>query len=191
LSFGSLFYTQSEDFMASVNDAYEAYRTDSTDENYARLYDALREYSQNLAISVIPTADRTYYFHAAENAATNSLLELEKFDLQKASFSTWAHMSIKRDLIDWARKRERRREDNLAKVDSDSSKPTDAISVVEANLMLEKFLSTLSEEERTLCELMKKGWALHRMAYKLGISLATVKRRWDGIREKGRNALVG
>lgn len=172
--------------MSTVNDAYKAYRGDPTDENYARLYEALRDYGQSLANSVIPGVGRTYYHHAAQNAATNTLLELEKFDPQKASFSTWAYMSIKRDLIDWGRKRERRREDGLAKVDS--SKSTDAISIIEARLFLQKFLSTLSEEERTLCELMEKGEPLHRMASKIGVSLATVKRRWSGIREKGRNA---
>jgi RNA polymerase sigma factor (sigma-70 family) len=177
--------------MSTVNDAYEAHRSDPTDENYARLYESLREYSQSLAKSVIPDVGRTYYHHAAENAATNSLLELEKFDPQKASFSTWAHMSITRDLIDWARKRERRREDSVADVDLDNSKSTDTISAVEARLFLQKFLSTLSDEERTLCEMMKNGRPLHRMADALGVSLATVKRRWDGIREKGRNALVG
>jgi DNA-binding NarL/FixJ family response regulator len=80
---------------------------------------------------------------------------------------------------------------SLAKVDSDSSKSTDTISVIEAKLFLQKVLSTLSDEERTLCELMRKGESLHRMADKLGVSLATVKRRWDGIREKGRNAVGG
>jgi RNA polymerase sigma factor (sigma-70 family) len=181
--------------MNTVNDAYEAYRSGPTDENYARLYEALREYSQSLAKSVIPDVGRTYHHHAAENAASNSLLELEKFDPQKASFSTWAYMSIKRDLIDWARKRERRREnsleESLTEVESNTSKSTEAISAVEARLFLQKFLSTLSDEERTLCEMMQNERPLHRMAYALGVSLATVKRRWDGIREKGRNALVG
>ena len=78
---------------------------------------------------------------------------------------------------------------SLVGVDSDSSKSTDPFSVVEANLFLQKFLSTLSDEEQTLCEMMKNGRPLHRMAYELGISLATVKRRWDDIRKKGRNAL--
>jgi RNA polymerase sigma factor (sigma-70 family) len=173
--------------MSTVNDAYEAYRSDSTDENYARLYEALREYSQSLAKSVIPDVGRTSHHHAAENAATNCLLELAKFDPQKASFSTWANMSIRGDLIDWARKRERRREDSLMGVDSDSSKSTDPISVLEAKLFLQKFLSSLSDQERTLCEMMKSGKPLHRMADELGISLATVKRRWDDIRQKGRN----
>ena len=177
--------------MSTVNDAYEEYRSDSTDENYGRLYEALREYSQSLANTVIPDSSRSYHHHAAENAATNSLLELEKFDPQKASFSTWANMSITRDLIDWVRKRERRREDSLEKVNSDSAKSTDPISVVEAKLLLEKVLSTLSDEERTLCGMMQNGLPLHRMADYLGVSLATVKRRWDGIREKGRNALGG
>ena len=178
--------------MSTVNDAYEAYRTDSTDdENYARLYEALRDYSQSLAKSVIPDVGRTYYHHAAENAATNSLLELDKFDPQKASFSTWAYMSIKRDLIDWARKRERRREDSLEEVNSDSEQSTDAVSAVEAKLFLQKFLSTLSDEERYLCEMMQNGWPLHRMAAELGVSLATVKRRWDEIRKKGRTSLSG
>jgi RNA polymerase sigma factor (sigma-70 family) len=174
--------------MSIVNDAYEAYRTDPSDENYAQLYEVLRKYSQSLAGVVIPDVGRTRYYHAAENAATNSLLELEKFDAQKAAFSTWAYMSIKRDLIDWARKIERRREDGIEKADADSSKSTDPISAVEAKLFLEKFLSTLSDEERTLCEVMQNGWPLHRMAHELGVSLATVKRRWDDIREKGRNA---
>jgi RNA polymerase sigma factor (sigma-70 family) len=177
--------------MSTVNDAYEAYRSDSTDENYARLYIALREYSHRLANLVIPDIGRTSHHHAAENAATNCLLELEKFDPQKASFSTWSNMSIRGDLIDWARKRERRREDSLKEVDSDSSKSADSISVIEANLFLQKFLSTLSDEERALCEMMKNGRSLHRMADELGVSLATVKRRWDSIRQKGRNAMVG
>jgi len=176
--------------MSTVNDAYEAYRNDPTDENYARLYDALRVFGQSLAPLVIPDFGRTQYHHAAENAATNSLLELEKFDPQKASFSTWAYMSIKGDLIDWRRKRERRREDSLLEVDSDSLQSTDPFSVLEDKLFLQKFLSTLSDEERTLCELMQKGECLHRMADKLGVSLATVKRRWDDIRKKGSNALV-
>ena len=175
--------------MSTVNDAYEAYRSDPTDENYARLYEALREYSQSLAKSVIPDVGRTSHHHAAENAATNSLLELEKFVPQKASFSTWAYMSIQRDLIDWARKRERRREnsleDSLTEVESNTSKSTEAISAIEARLFLQKFLSSLSHEERTLCELMQNGSSLHRMADALGVSLATVKRRWDGIAESG------
>lgn len=182
-----------------VNDAYDRYQRDPTDENYERLYAAVQRYALSLANSVI--IQEHWRFHAALNAATSSLLELGKFDPERASFSTWAHMSLKRDLIDWRRKRERRHEDSLTEADEQdyargwyrlgwNSSWTDTFGAVENKVFLQQFLSTLSDDERRLCGYMAGGLSLEGMASRAGVSLATVKRRWEAIREKGEAARV-
>jgi RNA polymerase sigma factor (sigma-70 family) len=185
----------------NANEAYEAYRSDQTDENYERLYEAVLTYGVKLANLVIPKGG--WQHHAALNAATSTLLELEKFDPQRASFSTWAYMSLKHDLIDWQRKRDRQRENCLTDLMDDVSAHvnptyllgwnnswTDTFGAIEDKIFLRKFVSTLSDEEQSLCKQMAAGYSLSRMASTLGVSLATVKRRWDVIREKGRAARV-
>lgn len=181
----------------SVNEAYEVYQSNQTDENYARLYGAVLNYAVSIAYWVIPGG--SWRHHAALNAATSTLLELDKFDPQRASFSTWAYISLKRDLIDWQRKKDRKRENSLTDLIDHVELPywrgwnnswTNTFGAIEDKVFLRKFVSTLSDEEQALCQQMAAGYSLSTMASTLGVSLATVKRRWDVIRDKGRAARV-
>jgi RNA polymerase sigma factor (sigma-70 family) len=181
----------------TVNEAYESYRSDQTDEIYERLYRAVLNYALKISYSVISRGG--WQHHAALNAATSTLLELEKFDPQRASFSTWVYMSLKRDLIDWQRKKDRKRENSLTDLMDDihvdpnlgwNNSWTDTFGAIEDKIFLRKFVSTLSDEEQAICRQMAAGWSLLTMGERLGVSVATVKRRWDVIREKGRAARV-
>lgn len=185
------------DLNVGVNVAYEVYQTTQNDENYELLYKAVLNYALSIVHRVIPRG--TWRHHAALNAATSTLLELEKFDPQRASFSTWAYISLKHDLIDWQRRKDRRRENSLTDLSDDvrhkyleqwNNSWTDTLGAIDNKIFLRKFVSTLSDEEQSLCEFMAVGLSLSTMADRLGVSLATIKRRWDVIREKGRTARV-
>lgn len=176
-----------------VNDRFELYRANPTDENYVSLYGVLREYAWKLGHTLLAEFDQSTYRHASENAATTVLLDFPRnFDPHKASFSSWAYQSIRGDLLDWRRKRLRRSENSLDAPDFDGSTlaASDQFTGIENKLLLERIFSTLSEEERRLCKLRANGIPLQRMAHELGVSLATVKRRWDAIVEKSRSTLA-
>ena len=109
------------------------------------------------------------------NAATNAVLNFnEKFNPDRASFSTWAHLSIQGDLRDWRRKQERRREKSI---EESGLRGVPHSEDIESRVSLEQFLSTLSEEERKLWETKARAISLYGIAMTLGLSLSTVKRR--------------
>ncbi len=165
-----------------VNDEYQLYCNNPTDENLARLFNATREYAFRIGQALFPDL---YQRHACENAATNVLLDFDrKYDSQRGAFSTWAYQSIRGDLIDWRRgKRWQLLQDSLDDHQelnvSDGSAPDEKLS-------LEKILATLSDDERALFQMKAHGEPLDSIASTLGVSLATVKRRWKAILEKCR-----
>jgi RNA polymerase sigma factor (sigma-70 family) len=173
-----------------VNEAYELYCGNPTDENYAQLYNATREYALNIGHSLLQALG-TYYRHACENAATTVLLSFsEKFDPKRASFSTWANQAIRADLIDWRRKKER--------LLNGESRYAEYVSILRASpvaaddqVLLDQILSRLSEDERRLLDWKEvDGASLRAMASEFGVSLATIKRRWDALVEKCRGIEV-
>src|ERR1700691_464998 len=136
----------------NVTDEHELYRSDPTDENFARLYEATREYAWKIGRGLFPDLDKSYYRHACENAATTVVLYFEeKFDPQKGSFSTWAFQSIRCDLIDWRQKKMRRREDSLDVLHHDQPTPVGDFPLDE-RLLLDGILPTLTDEEWKLCD---------------------------------------
>jgi len=167
----------------AINEEYQRYCGDPTDENLARLFGATREYAFKIGHQLFPDL---YQRHACENAASTILLSFnEKFDPQRGSFSTWAYQSIRRDLIDWRRgKRWQLLQDSLD--DRRKFELPEARTLVVEGLLLKEILSRLSEDEQALCYLKAFGEPLDEIASDLGVSLATVKRRWKAIVEKSR-----
>jgi len=179
----------------NINDEYQLYCGSPTDENLARLFNATREYAfgigQELFSSGMPN---TRFHHACENAATNVVLDFdEKYDPQRGSFSTWAYQSVRGDLIDWRRGKRWQLEDSLDDPDfhhSELKQLQEEPTLVDKKVLLEKILSSLSEDERALCDLKADDVPLDGIASTLGVSLATVKRRWKTILEKCRSIHV-
>jgi RNA polymerase sigma factor (sigma-70 family) len=178
----------------NINDEYQRYCASPTDENLARLFNAAREYAWRIGQELFSGIPNTRFHHACENAATTVLLDFdEKYDQQRGSFSTWAYQSIRGDLIDWRRGKRWGLEDSLDDPDFDHRKfkqLREEPTLVDEKLRLERILSSLSEDERTLCELKAQEVSLYGIATTLGVSLATVKRRWRAILEKCRNVGV-
>jgi RNA polymerase sigma factor (sigma-70 family) len=170
----------------NINDEYQLYCSTPTDENLARLFNAAREYAFKIGQELFPDL---YQRHACESAAATVLLDFEeKFDPQKGSFSTWAYQSIRADLIDWRRgKRWHLLQDSL---DDHRELQLPEETTLDEKLLLKKILSTLSKDERALCQMKAYGEPLDSIASTLGISLATVKRRWKTILEKCRGIEV-
>jgi|SRR5271156_99025 len=173
-----------------VNEEHLRYCSNPTEENLARLFNATREYAIRIGQESLDVLPGTYWRHACENAASTVLLDFdEKFDPQKGSFSTWSYQSIRRDLIDWRRGKIRRLETSLDAPDFDHSnlKGPEEPALVDNQLLVRKIFSMLSEDEQYLCEMKIDGCPLNGIASTLGVSLATVKRRWKAIVEKSRS----
>ncbi|MGH2506610.1 MAG: sigma-70 family RNA polymerase sigma factor [Ktedonobacteraceae bacterium] len=172
-----------------VNDAYEAYRSNPTDENYAQLYNVAREYALKIGNGLLRALGSTHQ-HACENAATTVLLSFsEKFDPQKASFSTWAYQSIRADLLDWRRKKDRLYQKETAYLEymaALAQKPMAA----DDKLLLEEILLDFSEDDVRLLRWKVNGESIESMARQLGVSIATIKRRWDDLLTRAHNAGV-
>jgi RNA polymerase sigma factor (sigma-70 family) len=174
--------------MSTVNEAYEAYRGDPSEENYEKLYTATIKYALNIGHNLFGDYSPPRFHHACVNAATNALLDFsEKFKPERGSFSTWAHLSIEGDLRDWRRKRERWREE---RIDESKARGSHYSEDHDSRVALEKLLSTFSEDDRRLWQMKVDGTDLSSMASRLDVSLATVKRRWDALQEKVRSAVV-
>lgn len=178
----------------NINDEYQLYCANPTDGNVARLFNAAREYAWKIGQELFSGIPNTRFHHACENAATNVILDFdEKYDQQRGSFSTWAYQSIRGDLIDWRRGKRWELEDSLDDPDFDHRRfkaLREAPMPIDKKLQLERILSLLSEDERTLCELKAQEVSLLGIASTLEVSLATVKRRWKTILEKCRSIEV-
>src|SRR5690349_21733487 len=169
--------------MNAVNRAYEAYRKDPTN-NEKALYDSLRAYARRLGTLLLSSLPNSRYFHACENAATNALMSLRAFDPDKAAFSTWAYQSICGDLKDWKRKFDRRAfsEQEYASL-SETRRQMD-----HEDWLVSDMLSALDDDERKLVQLKIEDASLQEIASHLGISTATVKRRWKALAKKLRTS---
>ena len=95
---------------------------------------------------------------------------------------------MRADLIDWRRgKRWHLLQDSL---DDHRKLQLPEETTLDEKLLLKKILSTLSKDERALCQMKAYGEPLDVIASTLGVSLATVKRRWKTILEKCRSIEV-
>jgi RNA polymerase sigma factor (sigma-70 family) len=168
--------------MHPVNEAYESYRKNPTDSNYKALYEGMRAYARRLGALLLSGLPNSRYFHACENAATNALMNLEHFDPQRASFSTWAYQSICGDIKDWKRKLDRRTQ--LGEEYAALPKPRRLIW--KEDIWIAEVLSRLTESERKLVQLKLEGASLNETASQLAVSTATVKRRWTTVIAKMR-----
>jgi RNA polymerase sigma factor (sigma-70 family) len=170
-----------------VNEKYEAYSRNPTSENFSYLVRATQEYAQKIGRLAFSYLHESQYLHACESAAENTMLDLKKFDPQRASFSTWAYQSIYRDLTDWSRKRTRRLRVHAEYAAMPTSNPLPS----DDKFLLEQILSSLSEDERELLRLKADESSLEEMAAHFGVSIATIKRRWCAVIEKSRSTLLG
>jgi len=74
---------------------------------------------------------------------------IEHFELDKnASFLTFAHLLIRRKLIDYIRKESRRKEISLGQMKSEKIKYQDSFEIVESSHSLEQYTKKQQQEER-------------------------------------------
>jgi RNA polymerase sigma factor (sigma-70 family) len=157
----------------NINDEYQLYCGSPTDENLARLFNAAREYARRVGQELFSGIPNTRFHHACENAATNVVLDFdEKYDPQRGSFSTWAYQSIRGDLIDWWRGKRWGLEDSLDDPDFHHGKLKqlqEEPAIVDKKLLLGKILSSLSEDERAICQMKAEDVPLDGIASILGV----------------------
>jgi len=164
-----------------LNDLYVVYTEAPTDESFINLYYGLIRYAKNIARKLFAGQDLPDWQDECNDAATNVMMAFDKFDTSKAKFTTWVHMQIRHDLINWINKL------HLEHIPLDDERaisiPAPEMSGPEKQFLLKEAFSLLSDKERELWQLRVDGMEFKDIATKWGVTERTIYRLWKVLKE--------
>ncbi|MGD0331537.1 MAG: RNA polymerase sigma factor [Nitrososphaeria archaeon] len=169
-----------------INDAYALWKNNPDEKNYELFGEALLRYVYGFVRKRYGSA-YPYVMHEAiiMDSITRILKEIDAYDAQKSTFSTWVGFKIKDTLATlWKARVELNEYQGVYDYHSAPNK----FHGIDAKILLKQLMQTLSVDERRLVELQLEGLEDEEIALELGIPVGTVWSRWNRVKEKMRKA---
>lgn len=169
---------------SNLSDLYEVWVNTGLEEAYQKIFYSIRSYALSIGSSRFAGRDDipTDWHDEAIDAASDTLLNIKKFDEDKSRLSTWVHVCINNHMTNWLE-----REVEFHQTIDDDENPVDKAdgrSLQDEKLFVKEVKALLSTDELELFEMKADNLSFKTIGDRLGVSEVTAFRHWNKLAEK-------